>query len=624
MPAVSPTLRRCWLALVALHLVMLVYVLPPAVVFGDSPFGGPDYQTHYQHTTTLLRVHAEFGHAWAYDPFLLAGHPSGLIFDVDNKVHFAFTSGLWRLGVPLPIAFNLFTLLAAALAPVLLWLTARLLRQPPAARAVVFGLGVLAWNFDPTVRFCYGGGMISFATASCICVVVVAVMHRLLGEQRRGFGVALLLLLPLALRTHVWSFAVLVLPLTGLYLRSWSKVQVRTHLFVWGAALLGLLANLDWLLPALAHRELIVPSAGLGQATPDFLLWDFVELLVDPKRTGFVIQRTVLRALVVAAACGTLWAWRREPDGRSFAGGLTLAWLLGLTYFGALVPVIQATEPYRFAVPLTLWASVLAGPWLVATAGQLRALSRGLLLLLAVLLLPRLYQQIMPVVPELSPVAPLTGQAARNLPSARLGGVVDDFKAVVTWLKGQPDRGRVLVQYASLGEYLRWATDRQILGGFHDRRQIFQEADIFYFPIEDPRFTTGLADYLERYNVSHVVMTYPYLPEIERRSDLLAAGGIVGGIHRVYTVKRGGSYFATGSGRVEAALNRITVHDASPAPGTQSLTLRFHHMQELQCRAAAGGACRVEKAELAEDAAGFVRVVGEPTLPREFTVELVY
>ena len=585
MPAVSPTLRRCWLALLALHLVMLVYVLPSAVVFGDSPFGGPDYQTHYQHTTTLLRVHAEFGHAWAYDPFLLAGHPSGLIFDVDNKLHFAFTSGLWRLGVPLPVAFNLFTLLAAALAPVLLWLTARLLRQPPAARAVVFGLGVLAWNFDPTVRFCYGGGMISFATASCVCVVVVAVMHRLLDGQRRGFGVALLLLLPLALRTHVWSFAVLVLPLTGLYLRSWSKVQVRTHLFVWGAALLGLLANLDWLVPALAHRELIVPSAGLGQATPDFLLWDFVELLVDPKRTGFVIQRTVLRALV---------------------------------------PVIQATEPYRFAVPLTLWASVLAGPWLVATAGQLRALSRGLLLLLAVLLLPRLYQQIMPVVPELSPVAPLTGQAARNLPSARLGGVVDDFKAVVTWLKGQPDRGRVLVQYASLGEYLRWATDRQILGGFHDRRQIFQEADIFYFPIEDPRFTTGLADYLERYNVSHVVMTYPYLPEIERRSDLLAAGGIIGGIHRVYTVKRGGSYFAAGSGRVEAALNRITVHDASPAPGTQSLTLRFHHMQELQCRAAAGGACRVEKAELAEDAAGFVRVVGEPALPREFTVELVY
>jgi hypothetical protein len=84
------------------------------------------------------------------------------------------------------------------------------------------------------------------------------------------------------------------------------KVQVRTHLFVWDAAALGLLANLDWLLPALAHRELIVPSAALGQATPDYLIWDFVELLVDPKRTGFVIQRTLLRALVLLAAAATL------------------------------------------------------------------------------------------------------------------------------------------------------------------------------------------------------------------------------------------------------------------------------------------------------------------------------
>lgn len=623
MPGVSPVLRRVWLALIALHLGMLVYVLPFATLFGDSPLGGPDYQTHYQHTSTLLRVHAEFGHSWAYDPFLLAGHPTGLIFDVDNKLHFAFTSGLVDLGVPLPVAFNLFTLVAALLAPVLVWLAARLLRQTPAAQAMAFGLGVLAWNFDPTVRFCYGGGMISFAAAAAVCVVVVAVMQRLLGEQRRAAGVALLLLLPLALRTHVWSFAVLVVPLTGMYLRSCRKVQVQTHLFIWGAAILGLLANLDWLVPALAHRALIVPSAGLGQATPDYLVWDFVELLVDPKRTGFVIQRTVLRALVVAAACGTLWAWRREPDGRTFTGGLTLAWLLGLTYFGALVPVVAATEPYRFAVPLTLWGSVLAGPWLLDVAGRLRGLGRGLLVLLAVLLLPRLYQQIVPVVPEISPLAPPTGQAARSLPSARLGGVVDDFKAVTTWLNGQPDRGRVLVQYAPLGEYLRWATDRPIIGGFHDRRQIFQEADIFYFTTDDPRYADGFDDYLARYNIAYVVMTYPYMPEIERRSDSLTAGGILGGIHRVYTVKRAGTYFAEGSGRVTADLNRLAVTDARPAPGTQALVLRFHHMQELRCRAAEGQ-CRVEKAPLPGDAAGFVRVVGEPTLPREFTVELVY
>jgi hypothetical protein len=421
----------------------------------------------------------------------------------------------------------------------------------------------------------------------------------------------------------VWSFAVLVVPLIGLYLRAWRKVHVRTHMVVWSAAALGLAANLDWLVPALAHRALIVPSAGLGQATPAYLFYDFVELLVDPRRTGFVIQRTLVRGLVVIAAFAAVWSWRRDRDPRAFTGGLTLAWLLGLTYFGALVPVVQATEPYRFAVPLVLWASVIAGPWLVDAAASLRGLpraARGAVFVLLLLLLPRVYQQIAPVVPELSPLPPPTAQAARSLPSARLGGISDDWRAVVDWLATQPDRGRVLVQYAPLGEYLRWATDRPILGGFHDRRMIFQEADLFYYPLEDSRYGAGLADYLELYNVSHVVMTYPYVAEIERRTDLLAPAGIQGGVHRVYTVKRTGNYFLRGSGEVEASLNKLAVTGATPAPGGQSVVLRYHWMDELRC----SPGCTVTRFEIPGDSAGFIEVTGTPALPREFAVELVY
>jgi hypothetical protein len=157
------------------------------------------------------------------------------------------------------------------------------------------------------------------------------------------------------------------------------------------------------------------------------------------------------------------------------------------------------------------------------------------------------------LVPELSPVPPPSGQAARVLPSGAPGGVVEDFEGGGGVARGQPDRGRVLVQYASLGEYLRWASDRPVLGGFHDRRMIFQDADLFYFPLERRALREGLAAYLERYNVAYVVMTYPYMPEIERRSDLLAPAGIVRAVmHRVYRVKRASGYFAAGSGEVSA------------------------------------------------------------------------
>ncbi|MBA3545044.1 MAG: hypothetical protein H0T76_01030, partial [Nannocystis sp.] len=414
----SVPLRRAWIALIGLHLALLAYAFPLDVVFGDGPFGGADYQTHYQHTHTLLQARTELGQGWVYDPLLLAGHPSGLIFDVDNKLHFGWSAALVRLGVPLPIAFNLFAVLAGLLAPVMLWLAARLLAMPAVAQATVFGLGVLVWNFDPTTRFCWGGGMISFALAAPLCVLLIALLQRLLLDGRRGHALAFVLLLPLALRLHVWSFAVLVAPLTGLYLWACRKVPVRTHLAVWTAATLGLLVNLDWLLPALAHRELIVPSAALGQATPQFLLFDYLELLVDPRRTGFVIQRTLLRALALLAGAATWWRWRKDRDPRSGAAGLALAWLVGLTYFGALVPVVQATEPYRFAVPMVLWAAVLAGPWLVTAAAGLRGLTgaaRGAVGVLLLLLGPRVYQQVLPFIPELNPAPPQTGPTARML-----------------------------------------------------------------------------------------------------------------------------------------------------------------------------------------------------------------
>lgn len=619
MPAVSVPLRRVWLALIGAHVLLLAYALPATVVFGDSPFGGPDYQTHYQHTHTLLQVQAQLGRAWAYDPNLLAGHPTGLIFDVDNKLHFAWTAGLVGLGVALPVAFNLFTLLACALAPVSLWLAARLLKFDGWARALSFGLGVLVWSFDPTPRFCWAGGMISFAFAAHVSAVVIAVMHRLMVEGGRGFALALLGLLPLVLRMHVWSFAILVVPLTGMYLRGWRELPGRRHMVVWGAATLALLVNLDWLVPALQHSALIVPSARLGQATPVYAVYDFLELLVDPLRTGFVVQRTLLRALVIAAAVGTLWGLR--GDARRFMGGLTLGWLALLTYFGALVPGVQATEPYRFAVPMVLWATVLAGPWLVGAARGLRGVSgagRGAVAVLLILVAPRVYQQVVPYLPFLSPTPPLTGQAARAMPSARLAGVPEDFVAVARWLEGQPPRGRVLVQYGPLGEYLRWATTWPVLGGFYDRRMIFQDANLFYFENEDERYRGGLADYLERYNVSHVVMTYPYIADVERRADLLAPAGIQGGVHRVYTVRKAGSWLVAGGGEVAAQLGRITVREARPAPGTQALTLRFHYMEELRC----SPNCRVERAEVAGDTAGFVRVVGTPTLARELVIEM--
>lgn len=621
-----PRGRGLVLGSLLVHVGLLLYGMPPAVVFGPLPFGSPDYQTHFQHTHTLSRALDELGRLWVYDPMMLAGYPAGLFFDVDNKLHFLWCTLLRSVGVALPVAFNSFALVSALLMPVSLWLAARLLGAAPRAQAWSLALGVLLWHFDSLLRFFWGGGMISFATASHLGVVVLALFYRQLsGPRVRGGDAALLVLLPLALLTHVWSFAILVGPMVGLYLARARRLGPGAHLRVWGLAGSAVLVNLYWLWPALTHLELLAPSHKLGQATPDFALYDVLELFVNPLTTGFVRQRTLVRVVAVLAAIAALLAWRRARDGRlGFAAG-TLGWLFGIAYFGAALPLAPATEPYRFVAPLACWAAVLGGTWLDGhvnrgTWSKIPAEARGLVIGLGVLLAPRVYAHVSTFVPELdlAPVPVLKNAILEEqfFPSMRLKGVPEDFQEVAAWLKGQPDDGRVLVQYWALGEYLRWATDRPILGGFPDRRTIHEQANLFHFLDDDARYHDGLADYLTTYGVAYVVMAVPYLAAIEKRLDLLEPRGIVGGRYRVYRVRAPAGYVAAGRGQVRAGLGRIAVDQASPAPGTQALVLRFHWLRGLECRPG----CRVEREPLAGDEAGFIRVVGDPALPASFVV----
>lgn len=615
----------------AIHAALVLGSIPLRVVFGAKPFGGPDYQTHFQHTHTLTRALAE-GRLWVYDPMMLAGYPAGLFFDVDNKAHFLFCTVLHRLGVPLATAFNLFTLVSAIAMPISLWLAARLLGVSAKAQAWSFGLGVLLWHFESLIRFFWGGGMISFATVSHLCVLVLALFWRqLAGAPVRGGWAALLVLLPLALLTHVWSFAALAGPMIGLYLARARVLRLVDHVRVWVLAALTVAINAYWLWPALTHMELMAPSHKLGQATPDFFFYDLLEVFVDPLTTGFVRQRTLVRTVAVLAAIGTLVAWRRaRAPALRYAGG-TLVWLFGLSYVGALLPLVPATEPYRFAAPMACWAAVLAGPWLAdnltrKTWSQVPASLRGLAIGLLVLLAPRVYAQLATFLPgvDVSPMGFLQSAVLEEqfFPSMRLRPISDDFQEVAAWVAAQPDDGRVLVHYWALGEYLRWATDRPILGGFPDRRTIHEQANLFHWTDSDERYGEGLERYLQTFNVAYVLMSVPHIPAIERRLDLLEPRGIVGGRYRAYRVRRPTGYVVGGSAEVKAGLGRLAVSAAKPAPGTEALVLRFHWLAELRCRSGVPNVdCRVEREPVEGDEAGFIRVVGAPTLPAEFVVE---
>ena len=462
-----------WALALLVHLALLAYAFPLAVVFGDLPYGTPDYQTHYHQVVTLLQALDGLGRLWVYDPTFLAGYPTGLVFDLDNNGLFWFVYLARGLGLATPAAFNLFALVGAAIAPLLVWLASRALGASARAQLWTLWLAVLLWHLDATSHFCRVAGMISFSVSAALCVVALACFDRLLREEARPWPLwtATAISLSLALLIHVWAFATLAAPMIALYVWRARHLRLAAHARVGALAAVALLVNAHWLAPALSQLGVITPSARVGQATPLVLLTDFLELAIDPEATGNTVQRTLLRFLALFGAIAALTEGRRRGAPWALGGALGLGWLLLLTYAGALVPGLRETEPYRFAVPLALWAAVIAGPWcaehlslrtLRAQPRWLQACALAALLALA----PRALAQITDAIPELSSQPPLPGRAA----SYRMAPVHPSFLAVAERLKTLPGDGRVLVEWWPLAEYLAWAQERPIVGGFPDRR----------------------------------------------------------------------------------------------------------------------------------------------------------
>ena len=349
---------------------------------------------------------------------------------------------------------------------------------------------------------------------------------------------------------------------------------------------------------------------------------------------------TTFRVVALAGLILTLWEWRRSKDGRLFFVTLCAGWLIFLSYVAGLVPGLQATEPYRFIAPTMMLAAALAGSWFsgLPEALQLRRQStalKALLLVMLLLLLPRPLREMLYFIPELMPPVYLgaTSPGGENKPPPpaagapddqggpfRLTGVSRDFIQVAAYLKSHcKHEGRVLVVDWPLGEYLRWATDRPIIGGFPERRTTHQAANIFRRPA-DPRLKgRALPDYLVRYNIRYVIMTGPLKKQLEERRRLLTLQQIVG-TARVYRVNHLATYLARGSGTVTADLNRIEVTNARPAKGTQKVLLRFHHMKGLVCRPS----CTLSGTPLPHSPVSFITVSGRPRLPERFVVELRY
>jgi len=642
-------------AVLLLHLALLWHFAPPEVIFSDEPLADIDFPLHYYQVDRALKAWNDQGKLWGYDPLQLAGHPIGALEDLSSKSLELFVIAGNRLGLHPARALNLYVLLVHLLLPFIGFLTARLFRLSRWQAVGVSLFWVLLWFFDSFLHWVWFCGMVSWGVSSYLIVLLVALLHRTLGPPGHlRLWPAVALLASLLALLHPYAALILIAPCAGLYLREipllhparrrriperpdrgarngapprrGARNGIRRlswiHHVALGLSLCAALATaLIYLLPALKLSHYLLEEPHFLHPGPLYLLWDYLDLMVDDMHTGPPV-RTMLRVLAFAACAICLWRWRKAADRRLMPVFLLLAFGLLWAYFGRYIPGINMTQPYRHIGPAALAAAIPAVIVLseLLSFARIRAMGRPaqLLLVFALLLIvPRFVHNVLFYFPSVLPERPPPKPLEKPKPTA-LAGFVDHSpfpllhhappavaREVRAWLEQnlKPSDGRVAVQQFMLGEYLAASSSLPMLSGI-EQRSIYH-GDAYLFRLNEEGVLPGkqLLDYLERYAVKYVVVTQ-VLPKLEWRKDALVFRKLVGAI-RIYETRIRPSYFMRGTGRVvHQELNRIVVEDAAGP----EVVLRFHWLETLRCRPG----CQIEQFDVKGDRVGFIRIKSPP------------
>ena len=618
----------CIAILFSLHTLGLAFLFVPlSGLFNNQPVVEQDWGLHFHHLKSMEAFWQQDRAFWGYNPLFMAGYPSNTIQDLSIKL-FEFLALLLSIVALTPLqSFKLLAFLSMAAVPWLMYFAARNLffdrddiRNGAALLAAFLGTAYW-WNSLPREMFFYG--MVGYPPASYVSVWGVSLLYRIAKNAslwsltHLGWLLLALVILPL----HVQSI-VIFLPAVVALLTVQQNLY-RLNLLVWlvGAGIVAILANLPWLTPAVDHRADDV-SAAIVDQLPLFTSIDpftFVKDYLGPSgywsfRPAFLEKGFRLMLLFL----GSWGTWKLLRDEERAAGVMLASTgivLFLLAYFGSFIPFVKSWQPLRFKVPLDLFLS-LAAAYLVAQWLARRSLmSRSYLI---------------PVLTALGLLAFLF-----NLLVTEMRGTMrlrtelrPELHAIVEWItKEAAPQGRVLFEESGdetgfvydgmyLSSFIPHWTGHQLIGGpinlYNDRHHFaeFHSGKLFK---KDVRTLSDdeIRNYFRLYNIGAVVAFDPAsIRRLQSVPGLVTLNRRVGPV-QLMKVNQPLTWFLQGEGKVTASLNRLVV---SEVKGNEVI-LKYHWTPEL----IGTPAVKIVPVQMYEDPVPFIKILDPPTT---FTLQI--
>jgi hypothetical protein len=602
-----------------LHSLGLASLFSPVVgLFDSQPIVDQDWGLHFHHLKSLEAFWRQDHSLWGYNPFFMAGFPSNTIQDLSIKFFEFFSLALSAVVLSPVQWFKVCAFLAMASIPWIMYCAARNFffdddsRDFTSATAALLG-AIYWWNSLPREMFFYG--MIGFPAASYLSILGVSLFYRV-AKQARSFGPVQLGLLIFAvsiLPLHVQSLVMLLPPVMALLIIEPRLLTVRLLASVILAALLSLLCNSPWLIPAIAHRGDDISEQIVGQL-PLFASSDPLTFLKDylGSKGYWTFRSSYLEKgfRVVLLILGALGTWKLIRSDKRHLGitlASALAMLFVITYFGALMPFTSSWQPLRFKVPydvfLVIGASYSVGQWFNHRVPPLSRMVPVLLSGALVAFVINLFQ------------TESTGKLQlRSRINPGLNGIAQ-------WIEHDTSlAGRVLFEESGdetgfvydgvyLSSLLPYLTGRQLIGGpinlYNDRHHFaeFHSGRLFKKDVQTLS-DEELRNYLRLYNIGAVVAFHPAsLQRLQSIPGLVTAAERMGPV-QLMKVNQPLTWFLKGQGNVKTGFNRI---ELSNVKGDEVI-LKYHWIDGLSSDPAA----KIVPINIADDPIPFIKIIGPP------------
>ncbi len=365
--------RRAILAvLFGAHFVATLFFFPPEDVLNRRPVLTLDHSLHFYQAERAKEIFWSTGRLHTYDPYFMAGHPGGTIFDIDSKGVELWCALLRFLETA--VAFKLFVLLGHLLLVFTVYAGCRRLgyRFEESIFAVLLLLAFWHWGRPYAGHFRFAG-MFSYLIVCHLSLYLAGLMRSFLDEEpvKRFYVLG-----PLACFIHPTAAILLPVPFVALFVaararvpagpmrRAWYR-RVAARLALW--CLLVLAANAVWLVPLIRYIDIKTTSDAF------FQIGGIGALARELGKSGN-LPALALLALAVAGAA-ILVRGRRLAE--ASAPAASAAFLLVMCSFGIYIPVFDQMEPGRFLVPAFVFAAPLAGAGAAAAAGALGKAARS-------------------------------------------------------------------------------------------------------------------------------------------------------------------------------------------------------------------------------------------------------